>query len=77
MSIPIDPDGYSVNVDTGTIHTRYATHAPGIRTRTVKGVHTLLGDMDGKPCKTCYPSPAYETAERPKTQQTRRSSPDA
>lgn len=58
--IPLDPNGYSVNPSTGTIHTRYATHASGERTRTEKGVLTILDGKDGKACTVCYgKSPRY------------------
>lgn len=73
MSIPIDPEGYSINVDTGTIHTRYATHA-GLftRTRTVKGATYLLDGKDANPCSVCYPSPQYDLPPTPKKPQVRR-----
>ena len=64
--IPLDPNGYKVNVSTGTIHTRYATHADGERTRTAKGVETLLDGKQGKACKTCYgKTPRYPEGPRP------------
>ena len=63
--IPLDPNGYSVNVSTGTIHTRYADHGNGLRTRTEKGVRTLLDGKRGKVCKDCYPSPQYAQPPRP------------
>ena len=54
--LPADPVGYSVNRETGTVHTRYpGVHAGNVqRTRTARGVETLL---DGRPmhvCRTCY-----------------------
>ena len=64
--IPLDPVGYSVNQNTGTIHTRYATHADGERTRTTKGVETLLDGKEGKACQVCYgKSPRYPDSPRP------------
>ena len=64
--IPIDPVGYSVNQNTGTIHTRYADHGNGERTRTEKGVRTLLDGKDGKACVTCYgKAPALLSTPRP------------
>jgi len=75
MSIPIDPQGYSVNVETGVIHTRYATHALGTRTRTAKGVMTLLDGKKGQACKVCYPSPQYPPTPKTLPPQVRRSSP--
>ena len=63
--IPLDPNGYSVNVSTGTIHTRYADHGDGNRTRTEKGVLTLLDGQKPKACKLCYPSPRYPEPPRP------------
>ena len=64
--IPLDPDGYSVNPSTGTIHTRYADHARDLpRTRTTKGVQTILDGKDGKACKTCYKTPRYPEPPRP------------
>ncbi len=76
--IPIDPIGYKVNPDTGTIHTRYAdSHASGFRTRTTKGVLTILAGKKGKACATCYgEKPPYpDTTPRPP--QRRRSGPEA
>ena len=75
--IPLDPIGYSVNANTGTIHTRYADHGNGERTRTPKGVLTLLDGKEGKACKSCYPSPQYPTPAKPRTPQRRRTTPDA
>ena len=68
--IPLDPDGYSVNPNTGTIHTRYADHGNGTRTRTEKGVLTLLDGKDGKACERCYgKTPRYpDTTPRPPQQ---------
>lgn len=61
--LPIDSDGYSVNQNTGTIHTRYAgDHAAGsLRTRTPRGVETLLDGRKGKLCAVCYSAPRYPT----------------
>jgi hypothetical protein len=70
--IPIDNDGYSVNPNTGTIHTRYADHGNGTRTRTTKGVLTILDGKDGKACVTCYgKTPPYPT-DTPRPEQKRR-----
>jgi hypothetical protein len=70
--IPIDPEGYSVNQNTGTIHSRYADHGNGLRTRTTKGVLHLLDGKAGKPCVTCYgKNPPYPT-NTPRPPQTRR-----
>ena len=63
--IPVDPNGYSVNPSTGTIHTRYADHGNGERTRTAKGVETLLDGKAAKPCRICYPHPRYAEGPRP------------
>ena len=64
--IPLDPTGYSVNLNTGTIHTRYADHGNGERTRTERGVRTLLDGMEPKACQRCYgKSPRYAEAPRP------------
>jgi hypothetical protein len=63
--IPLDAIGYSVNPNTGTIHTRYADHGNGARTRTAKGVETLLDGQKPKACKLCYPSPRYPEPPRP------------
>lgn len=70
--IPLDPIGYKVNPDTGTIHTRYATHAPGIRTRTEKGVLTLLDGKPGKACVTCYGKKPPYRDDTPRPTQKRR-----
>lgn len=63
IRIPIDSDGYSVNIASGTIHTRYAGDHAGdaYRTRRVKGVETLLDGRKPKVCAVCYPSPRYAT----------------
>ena len=63
--IPLDPIGYSVNQSTGTVHTRYADHGNGERTRTKRGVETLLDGKEGKPCRSCYPHPRYDTPAPP------------
>lgn len=65
--IPIDPNGYKVNPETGTIHTRYADlHAAGYRTRTTKGVLNLLDGKRGKACEVCYgKAPQYPDTPRP------------
>lgn len=65
--IPLDPIGYKVNPETGTIHTRYADlHAAGYRTRTTKGVLALLDGKVGKACEVCYGNtPAYPVGPRP------------
>lgn len=67
--IPLDPIGYSVNVGTGTIHTRYAGDHAGTayRTRTAKGVLTLLDGKPGNVCAVCYgKTPRYpDTTPRP------------
>ena len=63
--IPIDPIGYSVS-DNGMIHTRYADHGNGQRTRTTKGVETLLDGKRGKACEVCYgKTPRYPEPPRP------------
>lgn len=72
--IPLDPIGYKV--DGSTIHTRYATHGDGQRTRTAKGVETLLDGKKGKPCVECYgKAPRY--AEGPRPPQKRRTAASA
>jgi hypothetical protein len=75
IRIPLDPIGYSVDGD--TIHTRYADHVSrnSHRTRTVKGVETLMAGKKAKVCGECYPSPQYRTDEKPKALQQRRSTP--
>ena len=70
--IPLDAIGWKVNPDTGTIHTRYATHASGFRTRTEKGVLTLLDGKKGKACLQCYgKNPPYRN-DTPRPTQKRR-----
>ena len=57
-SVPIDPEGYAVDVELGYVHSRYAAHAVGLqRTRSVMGVVQLLRDGVGRPCSLCYPPP--------------------
>ena len=72
--IPLDPNGYAVNVATGTIHTRYAGDHAGLhyRTRTVKGVETLLDGRKPTVCSVCFPSPRYAEPDKPKRTQRRR-----
>lgn len=74
MRLPIDPDGYSVNPSTGTVHTRYAgDHArDSWRTRTARGVENILDGQKGSVCKTCYPSPSYAKPARDEPPQKRR-----
>lgn len=74
MTFPTDPDGYSVNLDTGTVHTRYAADHAGnsYRTRTVRGVENLLDGREPKICRTCYPSAATTTPRSTPTPQRRR-----
>lgn len=68
--IPLDPIGYAVSAD-GTIHTRYATHGNGTRTRTEKGVLTLLDGREPKTCPTCYPNPHYKQSPQAEPQKRR------
>ena len=76
--IPIDANGYAVNPATGTVHTRYAGEHAGLhyRTRTVKGVETLLDGKKLTVCSVCYPAPLYDTPA-PSAPQQRRSGPKA
>ena len=71
--IPFDPIGFSVSED-GTIHTRYADHGNGTRTRTEKGVRNLLNGKRGKACVQCYgKTPRYaSTTPAPQKEQVRR-----
>ena len=72
--IPLDPIGYAVNPSTGTIHTRYADHArDSYRTRTVKGVETLLDGRKPNVCGLCFPTPLYPSDPTPRAPQKRRS----
>lgn len=75
--IPTDPIGYSVNQSTGTVHTRYAGDHAGdsYRTRTVRGVETLLDGKEPNTCSVCYPHPFYKTTPPPSEPQRRRSGP--
>ena len=61
--IPLDPNGYKV--DGQTIHTRYATHGDGQRTRTEKGVLSLLDGKRPKICRDCFAAPRYPEPPRP------------
>lgn len=67
VKLPIDANGYAVTPSTGTVHTRYAGEHAGThyRTRTAKGVETLLDGKRPKICKLCYPSPRYPEPPRP------------
>lgn len=72
--IPLDPIGYAVNSSTGTVHTRYVGEHGGVtqRTRTVKGVETILDGRKLNVCAICYPRPLYPDTQ-PKAPQKRRS----
>lgn len=73
MKIPSDPDGYSVD-DSGGIHTRYSTHSGRHdRTRTTKGVETLLAGKKGWICPTCFPTIPPRSDDTPRPPQQRRS----
>jgi hypothetical protein len=66
--IPLDAEGWSVNLTTGTVHTRYAGDHAGdsYRTRTEKGVLNLLAGRKPTICKRCFSSPRYaDTTPRP------------
>ena len=54
MKVPTDPIGYLVEAD-GTVHTRYADHATGRRTRTARGVNNLLEGRKLRLCDDYYP----------------------
>lgn len=75
--IPTDSEGYSVNQSTGTIHTRYADHGNGVRTRTTKGVETLLDGKQGRACKQCYGNNPPSPSDTPRVPQVRRSAASA
>ena len=71
--IPIDPIGYKVNPETGVIHTRYADrHAAGYRTRTERGVLSLLDGKEGKACEVCYGKTPVHRPTTPRAPQVRR-----
>lgn len=53
MRLPHDENGYTVTSN-GTVHTRYADHAEGARTRTAKGAGALGAK---RVCRVCYPLP--------------------
>ena len=54
--IPIDDRGYAVD-PSGIVHSRYAAHATGQRTRTFVGVMSIAGGRTLEPCDVCYPPP--------------------
>jgi hypothetical protein len=54
--IPIDDRGYAVDLS-GIVHSRYANHATGQRTRTFVGVMSIAGGRTLEPCDVCYPPP--------------------
>jgi len=54
--IPIDDRGYAVD-PSGIVHSRYATHTTGQRTRTFVGVMSIAGGRTLDPCDVCYPPP--------------------
>lgn len=53
MRLPNDEAGYKVDAK-GVVHSRYATHADGRRTRTVAGAQGMNPE---KVCRDCYPLP--------------------
>ncbi len=57
MTLPESSVGYRVNIDTGTVHKRYADHATGPRTHTEDGVARLLNGRKPQACKQCWPKP--------------------
>jgi hypothetical protein len=65
--LPYDPAGYSVNRETGTIHTRYAGDHAGttLRTRTARGVDSLLAGAPMHVCRTCYSGDTPEPQPAP------------
>jgi hypothetical protein len=79
LRLPIDPDGYAVTLSTGTVHTRYAGEHAGthMRTRTVKGVETLLDGRKPAICKVCYGDKPPLPASTSRPPQQRRSGPKA
>ena len=72
--IPHDPNGYSVNLSAGTVHTRHpGDHAgPVQRTRTLAGVESLLDGRKGKVCRTCYANRPTVNVSAPQNGQVRR-----
>lgn len=74
--LPYDPQGYAVNAETGTVHTRYAGEHAGTtrRTRTAAGVDSILQGKSPKVCRTCYPpdAPMPSPAPSPEAGQARR-----
>ena len=61
MRLPPDPEGYTVEGQ--TVHSRYASHANGYRSRTVKGVENLLDGKKPRICKDCFPAGTPPSAD--------------
>ncbi len=61
MRLPDDQNGYTV-VD-GKVHTRYADHAEGPRTRTKEGAAVLGAETL---CAECYPPPKPRAPAKPR-----------
>ncbi len=80
IRIPLDPNGYSVNLSTGTVHTRYpGAHAGTVhRTSDPQRAVSMLNGREPNVCGTCYPVPVYPRPPKRSPQRRRvAASPDA
>jgi hypothetical protein len=60
-AIPHDRRGYSIDLRTRTVHTRYPTHGEvRPRVRDMRAVRAYLQGDDGRPCEACWPAPPVE-----------------
>jgi hypothetical protein len=58
-AVPHDRRGYSIDLATGIVHTRYPGHGDvRPRVRDLRTVRSYLRGDDGTPCDECYPPPA-------------------
>jgi hypothetical protein len=55
MSLPHEPRGFAVDLQTRTVHKRHAPHALGFRRTTAAGVESLLGYEPPDLCPECWP----------------------
>lgn len=67
MILPYTRRGYAVEVDTGTVHNRYAQHEGQTLVRTYEaGVWNILKGREPVLCEECFPAPTPPKARKAK-----------